>query len=409
MNMLNGEKKISRPLRWSMVGGGRHSQVGYKHRTGALRDNTAFQLVAGAFDIDPERGKDFGVNIGVAEDRCYPDYKKMFAEEAKREDGIEVVSIATPNGTHYEISKAALEAGLHVICEKPLFFTTAEAQEIKDLGEEQGKIVGVTYGFSGNQMMLQMRAMIEQGKIGDIRVVDLQYTHGMSVTDEVEKTSAAQKWRVDPKVAGPSFVLGDLLTHTYYMSQLIMPHMKIEKLLCDRQSFVGSRAPLEDNAHILMHYESGAVGTMWTSSINAGCMDGQRIRIVGSKASLEWWDSKPNELTYEIQGEPAQTMIRAMPYLDDSCNADERLGALHQEGLSDSWANIYLKFAIAIDAKNRGDEETLKNHIYPDIDAGLEGVQWIENCVRSADNGAVWVNFEKQTGSEKNEQVLNHY
>ncbi|WP_299094271.1 Gfo/Idh/MocA family oxidoreductase [uncultured Metabacillus sp.] len=392
--MLNGEKIIARPLHWAMVGGGRLGQVGYKHRTGALRDNTAFQLVAGAFDIDPERGKDFGMNIGVAENRCYPDYKTMFAEEALREDGVEVVSIATPNGTHYEICKAALEAGLHVICEKPLFFTSEEGEEIKALAEKKGKIVGVTYGFSGNQMLLQMRAMIEQGKIGEIRVVELQYTHGFNATDQGDKTSDAQKWRVDPKVAGPSYVLGDLSTHTYYMSQLIMPHMKIKELLCDRQSFVGSRAPLEDNAFVLMKYENGAVGRLWTSSINAGCMDGHRIRIVGSKASLEWWDSKPNELRFEVQGEPIQTLIRAMPYLDESCNADERLGALHQEGLSESWANIYLKFAVAIDAKNRNDEETLKNLVYPDIDAGIDGIRWIENCVRSAENGAIWVEFD---------------
>lgn len=392
--MLNGEKKIPRPLRWAMVGGGRLGQVGYKHRTGALRDNTAFQLVAGAFDIDPVRGKDFGINIGVDENRCYPDYKTMFMEEALREDGIEVVSIATPNGTHYEICKAALEANLHVICEKPLFFTSEEGEEIKSLAEEKGRIVGVTYGFSGNQMLLQMRAMVEQGKIGDIRVVELQYTHGFNSNDNGDKTSDAQKWRVDPKIAGPSFVLGDLSTHTYYMSQLIMPHMKIKKLLCDRQSFVGSRAPLEDNAFVLMHYENGAVGRLWTSSINAGCMDGHRIRIVGSRASLEWWDSKPNELRFEVQGEPIQTLIRAMPYLDESCNADERLGALHQEGLSESWANIYLKLALAIDAKNRNDEETLKNLVYPDIDAGIDGILWIENCVRSAENGSVWVEFK---------------
>lgn len=392
--MLNGERIISKPLRWAMVGGGRLSQVGYKHRIGALRDNTAFQLIAGAFDIDAERGKDFGVNLGVDAERCYPDYQTMFAEEAKKEDGIEVVSIATPNGTHYEICKAALEADLHVICEKPLFFTSEEGYEIKALAEKKGKIVGVTYGFSGNQMLLQMRAMIEQGKIGDIRVVDLQYTHGFCAADEGENISAAQKWRVDPAIAGPSFVLGDLSTHTYYMSQLIMPQMKIKELLCDRQSFVGSRAPLEDNAHVLMHYENGAVGTMWTSSINAGCMDGHRIRIVGSKASIEWWDSKPNELTYEVQGEPIQTLVRGMPYLDGVCSADERLGALHSEGLSDAWANIYLKFAVAIDAKNREDEETLNNLVYPDIDAGIEGIRWIENCVRSADQGSVWVEFK---------------
>ncbi|MDM5313869.1 Gfo/Idh/MocA family protein [Peribacillus frigoritolerans] len=392
--MLNGEKKIARPLRWGMVGGGRLGQVGYKHRIGALRDNTAFQLVAGAFDIDPARGKDFGMNIGVAEERCYPDYKTMFAEEAKREDNLEVVSIATPNGTHYEICKAALLAGLHVICEKPLFFTTEEVLEIKTLAEEKGKIVGVTYGFSGNQLLLQMRAMVEKGEIGDVRLVDLQYTHGFNATDDGDKMNAAQKWRVDPKVAGPSYVLGDLSTHTYYISQLILPNMKIKKLLCDRQSFISSRAPLEDNAYVLMHFENGAVGRLWTSSVDAGCMDGHRIRIVGSKASLEWWDSKPNELRFEVQGQPIQTLIRAMPYLDESCNSDERLGALHQEGLSESWANIYLKFAIAIDAKMRGDQETLDTLVYPDINAGLEGVRWIENCVRSADQGAVWVDFE---------------
>lgn len=392
--MLNGERKIPRPLRWAMVGGGRLGQVGYKHRCGALRDNTAFRLVAGAFDLEPERGRDFGAAIGVDPRRCYPDYRTMLAEEAGREDGVEVVSIATPNGTHFEITRAALEAGLHVICEKPLFFTTAEVREVKALAERKGRIVGVTYGFSGHPLLLQMRAMIAAGEIGDIRIVDLQYTHGFNATDAGDKASDAQKWRVDPKVAGPSFVLGDLSTHTYYMSQLVMPHMRIRELLCDRQSFIPSRAPLEDNAFVLMRYENGAVGRMWASSVNAGCMDSQRLRIVGSRASLVWTDYQPNELGYEVQGQPVRTMHRGMAYLDPSCDADERLGALHTEGLTESWANIYLKFAIAIDAKNRGDEQTLADLVYPDIDAGLEGVRWIENCVRSADSGSSWVRFE---------------
>lgn len=214
---------MQRPLRWAMMGGGGLSQVGYKHRTGALRDNTAFQLIAGAFDIDSERGKDFGINLGLDEERCYANYQTMFAEEAKRGDGIEVVSIATPIGTHFEICKAALNADLHVICEKPLFFTSEEGREIKALAEKKEKIVGVTYGFSGNQMLLQMRAMVEKGDNGDIRVVDVQYTHGFCAIDEGEKASDSQKWRVDPAIAGPSFVLGDLSTHTFYISQLIMP------------------------------------------------------------------------------------------------------------------------------------------------------------------------------------------
>lgn len=391
--MLNGEKLIERPLRWAMVGGGRTGQVGYKHRTGALRDNTAYSLVAGAFDIDAARGKDFGVNIGVAPERCYPNYKTMFEEESKREDGIEVVSIATPNGSHYEITKAALNAGLHVICEKPLFFTSDEVREVKALAETKGKIVGVTYGFSGFQILLQARKMIEMGELGDIRLVNLQYTHGFNAT-AVEKDNSAAKWRVNPKISGPSYVLGDLSTHTYYISELLMPNMKIKELMCDRQSFIESRAPLEDNAHVIMHYENGAVGTMWVSGVNAGCHKSQGIRIVGSKASIEWWDSNPSQLRFEEQGKPNQIMFRGMDYFYEEALEEERLGALHEEGLSESWANIYLKFARAIDAKNRGDEEFLKTFVYPDINAGLEGVRWIENCVRSANNGSSWVDFE---------------
>lgn len=391
--MLNGERIIKRPLRWGMIGGGRTANVGYKHRLGALRDNTAYQLVAGAFDIDPERGKDFGVNLGVAADRCYPDYKTMFTEEANREDGIEVVTIATPNGTHYEITKAALEAGLHVICEKPLFFEVEQGEEIKALAEKMNKIVGVTYGFSGSQLLLQMRQMVKNGDLGDIHMVELQYTHGFGCDAAGDVKSEGQKWRVDPKIAGPSFVLGDLSTHTYYMSHLVCPDLKLKQVLCDRQSFVGSRFPLEDNAYVLMRYENGVVGRLWTSAVNAGCMDGHRVRIIGSKASVEFSDNQPNELIYQVQGEPIQKMIRAMPYLYDECNADERLGALHAEGLPESWANIYLKFAIAIEAKNNGDEETLENLVYPNIDEGIEGIRWVTKCVESADNGGVWVDY----------------
>jgi len=392
--MLNGEKSISRPLRWAMIGGGRLSQVGYKHRSGALRDNTAFRLVAGAFDVDATRGREFGINLGLPAERCYENYGQLLSEEAKREDGVEVVTVATPNGTHFEITRAALNAGIHVICEKPLFFTSAEAQEIKALAAEKGLIVGVTYGFSGHPLLMQMRAMIAKGEIGDVRMVELQYTHGFSATDNADKFSDAQKWRLDPKIAGPSFVLGDISTHTFYISQLVLPDLKIKSLLCDRQSFIPSRAPLEDNAMVLMHYENGAVGRMWASAINAGSMDSQSIRVIGSRASLEWSDYNPGELKFEVQGQPNQMLHHGMPYLDESALADERLGALHTEGLAESWANIYLKFAIAISATQRGDSKTLEGLVYPDINAGAEGVRWIENCVRSADSGSSWVNYE---------------
>ena len=390
--MLNGEMSIERPLRWGMVGGGRTGQVGYKHRTGALRDGT-YQLKAGAFDLDAERGRDFGTNLGVAADRCYLDYKALIGGERGREDGVEVVSIATPNFTHFEITKACLEAGLHVICEKPLFFTVAECDEIAALADNKNLIVGVTYGFTGHPLVRQMAAMVKKGLLGEIRLIDLRYTHGFNAGDDVGAGEAV-RWRTNPKTAGPTFVLGDIGTHLYYLSEIVLPHLRIEKLLCDRKAFISTRAPLEDHATVLMHYDNGARGHLWVSSVDAGNMGSQRYRFVGSKASVEWSDSHPDQLIYEVQGEPNRILHHGMPYLEPESLAVDRMGGLHTEGLGDSWSNIYLWIAQAIDAKRRGDEAFLKGHHYPGIEAGTEGVRWLENCVRSADAGSAWVDFK---------------
>jgi predicted dehydrogenase len=390
--MINGEKRIEKPIRWGMVGGGRGSQIGYIHRSAALRDNS-FQLVAGAFDINPERGRDFGVNLGVAPDRCYPDYLTMFAGEAKREDGMEAVSIATPNGTHFSICKAALEAGLHVVCEKPLCFTVEEAIILKDLAVKNNLVVGITYGYAGHQMILQARKMIENGELGEIRIINMQFAHGFHAS-AVEEANPSTKWRVDPKFAGPSYVLGDLGTHPLYISEVMLPDLKIKSLMCTRQSFVKSRAPLEDNALCIMNYNNGAIGTLWASAVNSGSMHGQIIRVIGSKASLEWWDEQPNQLKFEVQGKPAQVLERGMNYLYEDALADDRIGGGHPEGLFEGWSNLYWRFAVAMDAANRYDTAFLKDFWYPDIHAGFEGVRWIENCLRSADNGAMWVDYK---------------
>ncbi|QTL52182.1 Gfo/Idh/MocA family protein [Priestia aryabhattai] len=388
--MIYGEKKVESPIRWAMVGGGKGGQIGYIHRSAALRDNN-FQLVAGAFDIDPARGKDFGVNLHVDPERCYPNYETMFEEEAKRKDGIQAVSIATPNGTHFEITKAALHAGLHVVCEKPLCFTSKEAEELEILAKKKNRVVGVTYGYAGHQMIEQARQMIANGDLGEIRIVKMQFAHGFH-SSAVEEGNASTKWRVDPKVAGPSYVLGDVGTHPLYLSEVMLPNLKIKKLMCSRQSFVESRAPLEDNAFTIMEYDNGAVGTVWSSCVNAGSMHGQTIRVIGSKASIEWWDEHPNQLRYEVQGKPAQVLDRGMDYLYPEALVDDRIGGGHPEGLFEGWSNLYARFALAMDAADRG--ETLENMWYPDIKAGVEGVRWVENCVRSADNGAVWVEYQ---------------
>ncbi len=390
--MYNEELGFSAPIRWGMVGGGRGSQIGYIHRSSARRDNV-FNLVAGAFDINFERGKEFGKSLGIAEDRLYPNYKEMFEAESKRADGIQAVSIATPNSTHYEISKAALEAGLHVICEKPLTFTSVEAKELEELATKNNRVFGVTYGYTGAQMIHQARKMVENGDLGEIRVINMQFAHGFH-SEEVELNDPGTKWRVSTAVAGPTYVLGDIGTHAFFLSELIVPQLKIDRLLCSRQSFIKSRAPLEDNAVVLLEYDNGAVGNLWASAVNAGGMHQQKIRVVGSKASIEWWDEHPNQLKYEIQGEPARILDRGMGYLyeDDHVNCD-RIGGGHAEGLFESWANLYVRFATAMHAYDANEQDKVKDLIYPSVKDGVEGVKFIEKCVESADNGSVWVKY----------------
>lgn len=188
-------------------------------------------------------------------------------------------------------------------------------------------------------------------------------------------------------------MLGDLGTHPIYMSEVILPHLRIRRLLCTRQSFVRSRAPLEDNAVTLMEYDNGAIGTVWSSAVNAGSMHGQKLRIVGEKASVEWWDERPNQLSLEVQDQPVRILERGMGYLYAEALADDRIGTGHAEGLFEAWANLYFRFTIAMDAAGRGDATRPGTLRYPDIDAGVEGVRWVENCVRSADAGGVWVDY----------------
>jgi predicted dehydrogenase len=388
--MIDGARGIDHPIRWAMVGGGKDSFIGYIHRSAALRDHN-FALIAGAFARDAKKCRDFGVSIGVDPQRCYPDYKTMFDGEAQRKDGIEAVSIATPNNTHYAISKAALEAGLHVICEKPLCFTTEEAEELAVLAAEKKLVYGITFGYSGYQMIRQARKMVAAGDLGKIRLVNAQFSYGSFNTGKIEAENSFARWRLDPAVSGPSFVIGDIGTHILFLGETIVPHLEIEKLLCAKQSFVETRK-LEDNAYVLLQYRGGAAGMLWVSAVNSGSTHGQKVRVVGEKASIEWWDEHPNQLRYEVEGEPLRILDRGAGYLYPEAVEEDRMPSGHPEGLFESWSNIYRRFAIAMDAANRRDYEFLKDYWYPDIKAGVRSVRFINACIQSAEAGSVWVN-----------------
>lgn len=393
--MFIGEKKIARPFRWGIVGGGRTSGVGYKHRLGAMRDNTSFVLKAAAFDLDFARCVDFGKNLNMDEERLYPDYKTMFAEEAKRPDGVQAVSIATPNGMHYEVCKAALEAGLHVVCEKPLCFTSEQADELVKLAEEKHRVVGVTYGYSGHQLIQQARQMIKNGDLGEIRVINMSFAFG-GYNFKIEDKVPSAKWRFDPSKAGPSFALGDVGTHPLFIIEAMIPDMKIDNLMCTKRSFVEGRE-LEDNAFVIMNLkgsenvQAGAQVYCWASSINSGARHYHKIRVVGSKASLEWDDERPNQMLYEIEGEPSRVLERGAGYLTDEARVEDRIGGGHAEGLFEAWSNLYARFAVAMAEADKG---AYGDFWYPDVKAGAQGIKWIEKCVESADKGSAWVDYE---------------
>lgn len=387
--MFNEKPVIKDAIRWGMVGGGRKSQVGYSHRTAATRDGM-FQLLAGAFDKDPEYGIAFGKELGLDEQRCYPDYLSMFTAEIQRPDGIQAVTIATPNYKHFEMSKEALRAGLHVICEKPLTTRLHEAEQLNSLARQHKLVVAVMYGYAGYQMIHQARAMVAAGELGDIRIINMEFAHGYHA-EAVEQTDSRVRWLVTPEIAGPSYVLADLGIHVFYLATFITG-LRVRELCCTRQSFVNTRAPLEDNAHVLMHFDNGAVGTLWASAVNSGSNHGQKLRVVGSKASISWWDEHPNQLLYEVQNEPVRVLERGHAYLHRDALFD-RVPSGHPEGFFESWANVYQRYALAIDATQRGDDTALQSIWYPDVEAGIEGVRLVERCVESADNGCQWVTF----------------
>lgn len=391
--MINGSRSFGAPLRWGMVGGGKGSQIGYIHRSAATRDDN-FTLVAGAFDIDPERGIAFGKELGLDPARCYPDYQTLFEKEAAREDGIEAVSIATPNSTHYAICKAALEAGIHVVCEKPLCFTSAEAEELVRLAEEKDLVVGVTYGYSGHQMIQQARQMIKNGDLGEIRVINMSFAFG-GYNWKIEAENPAAAWRFDPTKAGSTFALGDVGTHPLFILEAMIPDLSIKNLMCTRRAFVEGRQ-LEDNAFVIMNLngtksvQEDAQIYCWASSINCGARHDHVIRVVGSKASIEWDDERPNQMSYEIEGEARRILERGAGYLYPEARVEDRIGGGHAEGLFEAWANLYRRFAVAM---RKGDTSEYGDFWYPDVKAGAQGIKWLEKCVESADNGSKWVDF----------------
>jgi len=372
-------------LRYGMVGGGAGAFIGDVHRKTAAFDGKCV-LAAGAFSRDFEVTRQTGVQLGLEEDRLYPDFTSMAAKEAKRADGIDFAVIAAPNYVHYDAAKAFLERGIHVVCEKPLTFTVEQAQDLKRLAGEKGLLLCVMYSYSGYPMLHQARAMARAGELGDVLMVMGEYPQDWLI-EVIEGESRQAAWRTDPQMAGVSNCTGDIGSHIENTAAFITG-LKIKRLLA-RLDIVGAGRSLDTNSAVLLEYENGATGMYWSSQVAVGNDNGLKLRVYGTRGSLEWEQEFPNILRFTRAGEPTQTLNRGHGYLYPG--AASRLPSGHSEGYFEAFSNIYSRFAGALLKHKTGGALTDEDLDFPNVDDGIEGVKFIHACVESSKRDSKWV------------------
>jgi predicted dehydrogenase len=372
-------------IRLGMVGGGQGAFIGAVHRIAARIDDQ-YEFCAGALSSNPERALASARELGLAPDRSYKDVAAMIAGEQKRDDGIEVVSIVTPNNVHFPVAKAFLEAGIHVICDKPLTVTSTEAQELIRIADKQRRILAVTYNYSGYPMIRQAQAMVASGELGDIRVVQVEYAQDW-LTEALETSGQKQAaWRTDPAQSGAGGCVGDIGTHAYQLACFVTG-LQLESLCADLTAFVAGRQ-LDDNVNVLLRFKGGAKGMLWASQVATGNENNLQLRVFGSKAGLSWRQENPNELMHMPFGQPSRRITRGGAGAGDAASAVTRIPAGHPEGYLEGFANLYREIAEAVRAARDGKST---GGLFPRGADGAKGVAFVEAAVKSSAAGAAWI------------------
>jgi predicted dehydrogenase len=374
-------------LNWGMVGGGEGSQIGPAHRISAGLDGH-FRMAAGALDADPERGRAFARSLGIEGDRAYGDWREMLDGELRRQDRVDLVTVATPNATHYEITKAFLENGFNVLCEKPMTMTVEEAEDIVAVAEKSGRICAVNYGYSGYSMVRHMRAMVGRGDLGGVRLMKAEFAHGFHA-DAAEADNPRVRWRYDPQQIGPSAQFADCGIHALHMASFVAGQ-QAESLSADFVSAVGTRA-LEDDAMVNFRMDGGAVLRLWTSSVAIGRMHGLTLQVFGEKGGLHWMQEHPNQLYWTPLGGHTQIIERGTPGLSPEADRSTRVTVGHAEGMPLAFANIYSDLAETLIAQREGRQPDPAASLYPDAVDGLRSMAAIRAAVDSASRKGAWV------------------
>ncbi len=377
----------SRRIRFGMVGGGEGAFIGGVHRFAARLDDQ-FELVAGALASSADKAQRSGRALGLADDRIYSDFAEMARAESARADGIEAVSIVTPNHMHAPVAEAFLAAGIHVICDKPLAITSADARKLQSLAAEHGLLFAVTYNYSGYPMVRQAREMVRSGMLGDIRVVQVEYPQDW-LTESIESDGQKQAgWRTDPSRAGLGGCIGDIGTHAYQLAHFVTG-LNATELLAELTSFVPGRR-LDDNAQVLLRYEGGARGTLWASQVAPGNENNLRLRVYGAKGGLEWRQEFPNQLYWSPFGQATQIIARGTGAANAAAARVTRIPSGHPEGYLEAFGTLYSEIAQAIVARRVGAAPLDAAVQFPTVVDGVHGVVFVETVVASASRGSTW-------------------
>ncbi|MCB2011678.1 MAG: Gfo/Idh/MocA family oxidoreductase [Geminicoccaceae bacterium] len=375
-------------LKLGMVGGGRDAFIGGVHRI-ASRIDDHYELVAGCFSSSAEKSKASAADLGVAPERAYGSFDEMARSEAARDDGIDAVAIVTPNHVHYPAAKAFLEAGIHVICDKPMTTSVEDAEALARLVEKSGRVFVLTHNYTGYPMVRQAREMVRAGELGRIRVVQAEYPQDWLST-KLEETGQKQAgWRTDPERSGPAGCTGDIGTHAYNLARFVTG-LELDQLCADLDTFVEGRA-LDDNAQMLLRFKGGARGMLWASQVAPGNENALRLRVYGEKGGLSWAQEDPNYLHVTMLGEPPRLVTRGGNGSGPVAGRVSRVPGGHPEGYLEGFANIYSDAAELIRAAGEGREPDPAATGVPTVADGVDGVRFIAAAVTSSLEGGSWV------------------
>tara|TARA_B100001123_G_scaffold450580_1_gene622127 strand:+ start:2174 stop:3379 length:1206 start_codon:yes stop_codon:yes gene_type:complete len=375
-------------IRIGFIGGGPNSFIGYTHRLAARFDNR-FTCVAGVFSRNKIKSKEFAVSLGIDPSRAYSNYKEMIQLEKKRVDSLEAVGIMTPAGDHFGIASEFIKNNIHVICDKPLTATLKDAYKLKKQVKEKKIIFALTHNYSAYPMLREAREIIKAGKIGKIRLINVEYPQGYTAGIKKSNEKSTLKWRLDSSQVGPSMILAEIGTHAHHLLRYVTD-LEINEISAEVKS-LSSELTVDDNAFVLLRLSNKASGMIWVSSAATGGENGLRIRVFGSEGAIDWLQDEPNSIKYFPLNLPSQVLTRGSSYLSDYSIQSSRLAAGHPEGFFEAFSNIYTEFAEAIIDKKYKNNFDLS---FPTIDDGVKGIEFIFAAKKSSMNNGRWIKIK---------------